>query len=334
MSNLKDISDTQLIDYIKSSSSWNEIMKKCDIKTLTRSLQRRINHLDKNITSHLPKFYGGIYSKIAKHSDEYYKELIAKSENWDEVMSELKFTTLQIFKNVKEHLDKLNINYSHMKKPTLFRTNSRYSLEEILIENSSYTNMIQLKMRLIKEYDWKYECSGCNKSTYSNNWVSDVPIPLEIDHINGVHSDNRIENIRFLCPNCHSFTENYKGKNMQIAIQNKNADIKVNKKAYKNVKKIVSSVLDDIIKQIEKPTNKIKKCVDCNIDVSKRATRCGDCNYKLRFNNLGKKIDERPSLETLNRDIAELKNFSAVGRKHNVCDNTIRKWIKNYNKYA
>ena len=201
-------------------------MKKCDIKTLTRSLQRRINHLDKNITSHLPKFYGGIYSKIAKNSDEYYKELIAKSENWDEVMSELKFTTLQIFKNVKEHLDKLNINYSHLKKPTLFRTNSRYSLEEILIENSSYTNMIHLKTRLIKEYDWKYECSGCNKST------------------------------------------------------------------------------------------------------------CGDCNYKLRFNNLGKKIDERPSLETLNRDIAELKNFSAVGRKHNVCDNTIRKWIKYYNKYA
>ena len=100
MSSLKDISDTQLIDYIKSSSSWNEIMKKCGIKTLTRSLQRRINNLDKNIISHLPKFYGGIYSKIAKHSDEYYKELIAKSENWDEVMSELKFTTLQIFKKV------------------------------------------------------------------------------------------------------------------------------------------------------------------------------------------------------------------------------------------
>lgn len=148
---------------------------------------------------------------------------IQKSKNWDDVMLELKFTTLQIFKNVKEHLDKLNIDYSHLKKPTTFRTNSRYTLEEILVENSSYVDMSLLKRRLIKEYDWKYECSGCNKSTYSNNWVSDVPIPLEIDHINGIHSDNRIENIRFLCPNCHSFTDNYKGKNMHIAVKNKKA---------------------------------------------------------------------------------------------------------------
>lgn len=327
MSNLKDISDTQFIDYIKSSSSWNELMKKCNIKTLTRSLQRRINLLDKNVTSHLPNFYGGIYSKIAKHSDDYYKELITKSKTWDEVMSELKFTTLQIFKNVKDHLDKLDMDYSHLKKPTIFRTNSRYSLEEILVENSYYTNMSLLKKRLIREYDWKHECSGCNKSTYSNNWVSDVPMPLEIDHINGIHSDNRITNIRFLCPNCHSFTETYKGKNMHTTIQNKKQD-------KNDVDKIVSSILDDIIKQIEIPPKKQNKCFDCNIDISKIAKRCGDCNYKLRFNSLRKKIEERPSLETLNRDITELKNFSAVGRKYNVCDNTIRKWIKNYNKYA
>lgn len=64
MSSLKDISDSQLIEYIKTSSSWSDIIRKCNLKTITRSLQRRINSFDKNVTEHLPKFYGGIYSKI------------------------------------------------------------------------------------------------------------------------------------------------------------------------------------------------------------------------------------------------------------------------------
>lgn len=37
------------------------------------------------------------------------------------------------------------------------------------------------------------------------------PLPLEVDHIDGDWRDNRIENLRFLCPNCHSTTDSYRG---------------------------------------------------------------------------------------------------------------------------
>lgn len=40
------------------------------------------------------------------------------------------------------------------------------------------------------------------------------PIPLELHHLNGIHTDNRLENLQILCPNCHAFTDNYSGKVM------------------------------------------------------------------------------------------------------------------------
>ena len=84
----------------------------------------------------------------------------------------------------------------------------RRPLAEILVENSSYHTLVHLKRRLIREGILANVCARCGIS----NWMSQ-PLALHLDHINGVGDDHRLENIRLLCPNCHSQTDTYCGKN-------------------------------------------------------------------------------------------------------------------------
>lgn len=68
--------------------------------------------------------------------------------------------------------------------------------------------MTRLKEKVIKNKLLKYKCAECGISTWKNK-----PLVLQLDHINGNNRDNRIENLRLLCPNCHAQTETYCGKN-------------------------------------------------------------------------------------------------------------------------
>lgn len=66
----------------------------------------------------------------------------------------------------------------------------------------------RLRKRLLKDGILQPVCASCN----NHMWL-DLPIPLELDHINGNCNDNSLQNIRLLCPNCHALTSNYRGKN-------------------------------------------------------------------------------------------------------------------------
>ncbi len=68
----------------------------------------------------------------------------------------------------------------------------------------------KLKKRLLKEGIKQHQCESCGLS----EWLSN-PIPLEMHHVNGVSTDNALENIQLLCPNCHALTENYRAKNIK-----------------------------------------------------------------------------------------------------------------------
>ena len=112
-------------------------------------------------------------------------------------------------KVMKKVIDVYDIDTSHFRP--FYRETQKpiYSLDEILVKNSSYTNISKLKDRILKAGLLKYECECCGNK---GKW-NDKSLVLQLDHIDGDHFNHSIENLRFLCPNCHSQTDTYSGKN-------------------------------------------------------------------------------------------------------------------------
>lgn len=84
----------------------------------------------------------------------------------------------------------------------------KYPDNKIFVKNSTYPRH-SLKERIKRKELIEYRCSVCGIDAMWNN----KPMPLILDHINGVNNDNRLKNLRFVCSNCDTQLETYKSKN-------------------------------------------------------------------------------------------------------------------------
>jgi len=182
-------------------------------------------------------------SRIWKISNGDFQNLLDSSISYSEILRKLNFDakTGGAYKTLKVRINEgdfdtelFDINRKNHYKTNLRKDKSK--IDDILTINSNYSRTA-LKKRLIFENIIDYKCSLCSIIDVWN----ENPISLQLDHINGINNDNRLENLRFLCPNCHSQTDNYAGKKLKT----------------------------------------LHRCLDCGKNISKISTRCKCCASKI-----------------------------------------------------
>lgn len=119
------------------------------------------------------------------------------------------------YQQVKTALEKHNIDTGHFtgkgwRKDQKFSFTPKIELRKILTKHSTFQSF-KLKKRLFIEKLKEPKCELCGWAEIAQ----DGRIPVELDHINGDRYDNRLENLRILCPNCHSLQQTHRGMNQK-----------------------------------------------------------------------------------------------------------------------
>lgn len=113
------------------------------------------------------------------------------------------------FKTFKKLAVKLGVYAPNQpgKGKTKNKSATAFKTQDILDGKHPGYKTHRLRERLLSENWKKHECENCKNS----EWLGS-PIPLELHHIDGNNSNNFLENLQLLCPNCHALTENYRGR--------------------------------------------------------------------------------------------------------------------------
>ena len=157
--------------------------------------------------------------KIRSWTDEELVQAVADSRSYRMVLIKLHLVPAGgNYEQIKRRVEVLGAPVDHFTGMgwnigLVFNPKPHRPVQELLVLNSTAQSHV-LKKRLFKEGLKKPECELCGWHEMSE----DGRIPVELDHINGNHHDNRIENLRVLCPNCHSLQATHRGRNKKVRL--------------------------------------------------------------------------------------------------------------------
>jgi hypothetical protein len=275
------------VDFLKKNYSNIGKKKACDI------LNRSMSSVGAKVQE-----LGLLYKQKPVIEKEELQKAVQQSYCMSNLFDNLNKTcTGSSVRIIKKYLTEYQIDTSHFdpykkQKERIRRgeVNKKNPIEHWLQYGSTIGSSM-LKHKLYKE-GLKQRC--CEKCGQGEEWRGDK-ISLILDHINGDAKDNRLENLRILCPNC-------------------NAALPTHCRGYKKIKEQEARVIK---------LQELKAVKNLEIEEHHGLTKkkIEDCKAQRRV--------ERPPLEQLQLEIEEL-GYLGTGRKYGVSDNAIRKWVKTY----
>jgi len=179
------------------------------IKGCVDKLNRTDPSIRKRIQTLKLKYIPSIPEKYLK---ENFEPIVKNSNSINDVCKNIGLNTFHgNFQTVKKYIKLYSIDTSHFYKKYDSYGRKQIPHEEVFCKNSSYKDNRQLKKRLISLGIKEEKCEG-EGCLIKSEWLG-KKIILQLDHINGDNTDNIVDNLRLLCPNCHSQTNTFAGKN-------------------------------------------------------------------------------------------------------------------------